>query len=239
MSCTTCNKNVLELASEKGRSAVERITPLVDQAVTKVTPYVDQAVIVASDAGRRAAGFTADRIEQIQPSLGAALDRVAPAVDRVQHAFQESVVPQVVESLRTVSSGQTGEQARALFDGLTNRSDASLAAFQTELAKAQQAGVIKKVSKTKTILTVAAIGAVVAAVAVAVKTFLGSREDWAAYEPDEPYVYPDDDPRSRLSSPPLRRLPRLRRSSPSRTAKAPTLGRTRRTASPSRATSAR
>jgi hypothetical protein len=22
---------------------------------------------------------------------------------------------------------------------------------------------------------------------------LGSREDWAAYEPDEPYVYPDDD----------------------------------------------
>jgi len=33
----------------------------------------------------------------------------------------------------------------------------------------------------------------VSAIALAIKTFLGSREDWAAYEPDEPYVYPDDD----------------------------------------------
>jgi len=196
MSCTTCqcNKNVLDLASEKGRSAVERISPLVDQAVAKVGPYVDQAKIAAEQAGRRAAGFTADHIENIQPSLNAALDRVAPAVDRVQQAFQENVVPQVLESLRTVSAGQTAQQAKALFGDLTGRSDASLAAFQTELAKAEQTGAIKKVSKTKTVLTVAAIGALVAAFAVAVKTFLGSREDWAAYEPDEPYVYPDDDP---------------------------------------------
>lgn len=189
-----CNKNLLDFASEKGRSAVQRVTPLVDQAMTKVGPYVDQAIVSAEQAGRRAAGFTADRIEQLQPSINAALDRVAPTVDRVQHSLQDNVVPQVLESLRTVSQGPTGQQAKVLLDGLADRSDASLVAFQTELAKAQQAGIIKKASKTKTVLTIAALGALVAALAVAVKTFLGSREDWAAYEPDEPYVYPDDDP---------------------------------------------
>ncbi|MDR0849029.1 MAG: hypothetical protein LBN10_08350 [Propionibacteriaceae bacterium] len=181
------------LAAEKGSAAweeaVERITPLIEQAAAKAGPYADQAKKNAVTYGKRAAGFAADQVERIQPGLNSALDKVSPAIDKAQRAVQDDLVPRLLEVLRNVADTPTGQEARELLQRLDERTDASVVALKGELAKTK-----KQSSKTKTVITIAAVGAVVGALVVAVKTFLGSKDDWASYEPDEPYVYPDDDP---------------------------------------------
>ena len=182
----------VHLAAEKGaeawEEAVERITPLLETAVAKAGPVADQAKKNAVTYGKRAAGFAADQVERIQPGLNSALDKVSPAIDKAQKAIQEDLVPGLLDLLHTAADTPIGQEAHEILEGLGERTDASLVALKSELAKT------KKGSKAKTVITIAAISAVVGALAVAIKTFLGSRDDWASYEPDEPYVYPDDDP---------------------------------------------
>ncbi|MCL2735157.1 MAG: hypothetical protein FWD75_00815 [Propionibacteriaceae bacterium] len=191
-------EDILETAADKAKTvaeqgaaawdeAVERITPLLDAAAKKVAPVADDAWEAAKDATRRAAGIAADKVERMQPSVNSALEKVTPAVDRAQKAVQEDLLPKLIEVLHEVAATPAGAGAREILAHLDERADASISALTTELVKS------KKSSKAKTIATVAAVGAVVGALAIAIRTFLGSREDWAAYEPDEPYVYPDDD----------------------------------------------
>ncbi len=182
-------------AAHKGSAvwedAVERLTPLLDQAAMKVTPVARQAKSTAAHTARMAAGFAADQVERIQPNLNSALDRVPGAVDRAQRAIQDDLVPRLVAFLRTSAAAPTsaGHEARAILAGLDQRTNASVTALQQELVKVE-----KRSSKKKGLAVLVTVGAVTAALAIAVKTFLGSRDDWAEYEPDEPYVYPDDDP---------------------------------------------
>ena len=190
--------DILETAADKARSvaehgtavwddAVEKITPLIDAAAKKVAPVADNAWEAAKDATRKAAALAADGVERIQPSVNSALDKVAPAVDRAQKAVQEDLLPKLIDVLHDAAATPAGHEAREILAQLDERADASVAALNTELAT------VKKSSTGKKVAIVVVIGAVVSAIALAIKTFLGSREDWAAYEPDEPYVYPDDD----------------------------------------------
>ena len=195
---TMHKEDILETAADKARSvaehgsavwddAVEKITPLIDAAAKKVAPVADGAWEAAKDATRKAAALAADGVERIQPSVNSALDKVAPAVDRAQKAVQEDILPKLINVLHEAAATPGGHEAREILARLDERADASVAALDKELAKA------KKSSTGKKVAIVVVIGAVVGALVVAIKTFLGSREDWAAYEPDEPYVYPDDD----------------------------------------------
>ena len=193
-----CREDILETAADKAKAvaehgstaweeAVERITPLLDAAAKKVVPVADDAWEAAKGASRRAAGFAADTVERIQPSVNHALDRVVPAVDKAQKAVQEDILPKMIRVLHQAAATPAGTEAREILARLDERADASMTALKTEITRA------KKGSAGKTIATLAAVGALVGALALAVRTFLGSREEWAAYEPDEPYVYPDDD----------------------------------------------
>ena len=191
-------EDILETAADKAKSvaehgtaawdeAVEKITPLLDAAAKKVAPVADGAWEAAKDATRKAAGLAADTVERIQPAVNSALDKVTPAVDRAQKAVQDDLLPKLIRVLHQAAATPAGQEAREILASLDERADASIVALQDELAKS------KKSSPAKKIAAVAAVGAVLGALAIAIKTFLGSREDWAAYEPDEPYVYPDDD----------------------------------------------
>ena len=184
---TDTAKTVVEYGSSAWDEAVERITPLLETAAKKVGPVADEAWGAAKDATRRAAGLAADTVERIQPSVNTALGRVAPAVDRAQKAVSDDLLPKLIKVLHDAAATPAGSEAREILARLDERANKSMDALQGELVKS------KKSSKAKTIATVAAVGAVLGALAIAVRTFLGSREDWAAYEPDEPYVYPDDD----------------------------------------------
>ncbi len=191
-------QEILEAAPAKARElaehgsaawdeVVERVSPLLDSAAKKVAPLADGAWETAKDAKRHAAGFAADTVERLQPGVNSALSKVAPAVDHAQQTLQNELLPKLIRALHEAAATPEGGQARDILAQLDQRADASVAALQTELVKA------KKSSRGKTVATVVAVGAVVGALVVAVRTFLGGREDWAAYEPDEPYVYPDDD----------------------------------------------
>ncbi|MDR0783391.1 MAG: hypothetical protein LBE83_06490 [Propionibacteriaceae bacterium] len=187
-------KDDLEMGLEKLKAdtdnawheVVERITPLIDAAAKRVTPVADSAVEAAKGAKRRAAGLAADTVERIQPSVNTALDKVAPAVDRAQKAVQDDLLPALIQALQHAAETPV-EDKREIAKWLDARADASLDALKGELVQT------KKSSKFKKVATIAAISAVLGALVIAVRAFLGSREDWAAYEPDEPYVYPDDD----------------------------------------------
>ena len=191
----TRKQDILDTAADKAKAAAEfgsttwdeRIAPLLQSASEKVAPVADEAWQAAKEATRRAAGLAAGTVERIQPGVNATLSKVAPAVDRAQKAVQDDLLPKLLELLRSAAATPAGSEARDILSRLDERADASMGALKTELAKS------KKTSTTKKIITIAAIGAVLGALAIAIRTFLGSREDWAAYEPDEPYVYPDDD----------------------------------------------
>jgi len=192
-------EDLLETAADKAKTvaeqgvaawdeAVERITPLLDAAAKKVAPVADEALQAAKDATRRAAGRAADTMERMQPTVNSALDRVTPAIDRAQKSVQEDLLPKLIDVLHEAAvTPAAADGALDVLERLDQRADASIAALQGELVKS------RKASKAKTVATVAAVGAILGALAVAVRTFLGGRDDWAAYEPDEPYVYPDDD----------------------------------------------
>jgi len=181
----------VRLVAEQGTAAwdeaVEKITPIFDAAAKKVAPIADTAWEATKDATRKAASLAADGVERIQPGINSALDKVTPAVDRAQKAVQEDLLPKLINVLHEAAATPAGHEAREILASLDERADASMAALHNEVVKS------KKSSTTKKVVIVASIGAIVGALVVAIKTFLGSREDWAEYEPDEPYVYPDDD----------------------------------------------
>ena len=187
-------REVAEHGSAVWDDAVEKITPLLDDAVEKITPLLDAAAKkvapvtdAAKDATRKAAALAADGVERIQPSVNSAFEKVAPAVDRAQKAVQDDLFPKLINVLHEAAATPAGHEAREILARLDERADASVAALNNEIAKT------KKSSTGKKVAIVVVLSAVVSALAIAIKTFLGSREDWAAYEPDEPYVYPDDD----------------------------------------------
>lgn len=180
-------KTVAEFGTSAWEDAVERIHPLLETAAKKVGPVADDAWEAAKGVSRRAAGFAADTVERIQPSVNSALDKVVPAVDRAQRAVQEDFLPKMVRVLHQAAATPAGSEAREILARLDERAGASAVALRGELKKS------KRSNRAKKIATFAIIGAILGALAIAIRTFLGSREEWAAYEPDEPYVYPDDD----------------------------------------------
>jgi len=166
---------------------VEKITPLIEAAMKRVGPLADDAWETAKATTRKAASFAADRVERIQPTVTTAWEKVAPAVDRAQKAVHDEVLPKMINVLHQAAATPAGTEAREILARLDERTGASMKTLKAEL------GTPKKASKAKTIATLATLGAILGALALAVRTFLGSKEEWAAYEADEPYVYPGDD----------------------------------------------
>jgi len=193
-----CKENVVEVASRTTKSAAqrgvaavdqarERLTPLAQEAARRARPYAEQAWEKAKQTKVVAADKAAGTMERLQPGINAALDRVSPAVDRAQHRLQEDVLPRLVDLLHEAGSSPVGQSAAQIVSGLDSRADASLAAFKAEVSVPTKTNPLKKFAK------VAVVGTIIGGIVVAVKTFLASRDnDWAAYEPKDAYVYPDD-----------------------------------------------
>jgi uncharacterized phage infection (PIP) family protein YhgE len=175
-------------AAERGAAAlelaIERLMPLLEQAAERLAPYAEDAKVVAADAKKRTARFAADTVEQFQPQINDALDRVSPAVEKAQRAVQDDLLPKLVDLLHEAADLPVVQNAQDVAGEVQSRGEAAVAALKGELA------LPKKTSVGKRVAQVAAAGAVLAAVAVAVKTFLGSKDSgWAAHEPSPAYTY--------------------------------------------------
>ncbi len=181
-------------AAERGAAAldaaIERIQPLLEQAAERVGPFAEDAMKRAEDARTAAAKYAADTLDSVQPQLNEALDRVTPAVEKAQKAVQNDLIPKLIQLLHEAAEHPAVagvlEDAREAAAEIESRGQATLAAVKGELE------LPKKSSKGKTFLKVAAVGALIAAVGVAIKTFLGSKDSgWAPHEPSPAYTYTD------------------------------------------------
>jgi len=180
-------------AAERGAAAldaaIERLQPLLEQAAEKVGPLADDAKKRADHARVVAAKYAADTLDSVQPQLNEALDKVSPAVERAQKAVQNDLIPKLIELLHEAAEHPAVagilEDARDAADEIEGRGRASVAALKGELE-------LPKKSKGKTFVKLAVVAALLGAAAVAVKTFLGSKDQgWAPHEPSPAYTYTD------------------------------------------------
>jgi hypothetical protein len=192
-------------AAERGAAAldaaIERIQPLLEQAAERVGPIAEDAKKRAEDARSAAAKYAADTLDSVQPQLNDALDKVTPAVERAQKAVQNDLIPKLIQLLHEAAEHPAVagvlEDARGAAAEIESRGQATLAAVKGELE-------LPKKSKGKTFVKVAVVGALLAAVGVAIKTFLGSKDSgWAPHEPSPAYTYTDtptpEDPEPEVS----------------------------------------
>ncbi len=180
-------------AAERGAAAldaaIERLQPLLEQAAEKVGPLADDAKKRADHARVAAAKYAADTLDQVQPQLNEALDKMSPAVEKAQKAVQNDLIPKLIELLREAAAHPAVagmlEDARDAAGDVEGRGRAAVAAAKGELE-------LPKKSKGKTFVKIAVVGALLGAAAVAVKTFLGSKDQgWAPHEPSPAYTYTD------------------------------------------------
>ncbi len=182
-----------QTAAERGTAAlelaIERLMPLLEQAAERLAPYAEDARHAAVDAKKRTAKFAADTVEQFQPQINDALDKVSPAVEKAQKAVQSELLPRLVDILHEAADLPVVQSAQEVAGEVQSRGEAAVAALKGELE------LPKKTSTGKRIAQVAAAGALLAAVAVAVKAFLGSKDSgWAAHEPSPAYTYTSSKP---------------------------------------------
>ena len=180
-------------AAERGAAAldaaIERLQPLLEQAAEKVGPLADDAKKRADHARVVAAKYAADALDSVQPQLNEALEKVSPAVEKAQKAVQNDLIPKLIELLREAAEHPAVagilEDARDAADEVESRGRATVAAVKGELE-------LPKKSKGKTFVKLAVVAGLLGAVAVAVKTFLGSKDQgWAPHEPSPAYTYTD------------------------------------------------
>ena len=180
-------------AAERGAAAldaaIERLQPLLEQAAEKVGPLADDALKRADHARVAAAKYASDTLDSVQPQINEALDKVSPAVEKAQRAVQHDLIPKLIELLREASEhpavAAIMEDARETVGEVESRGGAALAAAKGELERPRR-------SKGRTFVRLAVVGALIGAVAVAVKTFLGSKDQgWAPHEPSPAYTYTD------------------------------------------------
>jgi len=180
-------------AAERGAAAldaaIERLQPLLEQAAEKVGPLAGDALKRADHARVVAARYAADTLDQGQPQLNEALDKVSPAVEKAQKAVQNDLIPKLIALLHEAAEHPAVagilENARDAADEVESRGLATVAAVKGELE-------LPKKSKGKTFVKIAVVGALLGAAAVAVKTFLGSKDQgWAPHEPSPAYTYTD------------------------------------------------
>lgn len=174
---------LLNTASEKTESAREQLAPYAEQAKDKLAPAADAAKVkVAPLAATAAVGATKAR-KQLEPHLEAAADKVQPAVDQARSTVQEDLVPQLVELLHQAESHPAVNEAN-------KRSHAAVAALRGELELPEK----KKRNVAGSVAKVAAVGTVIAAVGVAVRQFLATRDDaWTAHQPSDAYRADESD----------------------------------------------
>lgn len=180
-------------AAERGAAAldaaIERIQPLLEQAAERVGPLAEDAMKRADEARTAAAKYAADTLDAVQPQLNEALDKVTPAVEKAQKAVQNDLIPKLIELLHEAAQHPAVagviDDAKDAAAEIESRGQATLAAVKGELE-------LPRKSKGKTFLKVAAVGALLAAAGIAIKTFLGSKDSgWAPHEPSPAYTYTD------------------------------------------------
>ena len=164
-------------AAEYGQHAlkegIERAQFLLDEARHQAGP-------ILHDAKVRSADFAARRLDDLEPAIKDALDRVSPAVDAAREKVEDDLLPKLQDALHAAAGHAAVVEA-------TKRGTAAVAALKGEIEVPQ------KKSKWKSFGKFVAITAIVAGAVAAVRHFLAPKDDgWTAHEPSKAYVNNND-----------------------------------------------
>ena len=174
------------------KQAAAQTESAVDQAVAFIQPYVAAAEDKAHVAAKYASDHSKALAEQskvlaeqsklladkAKDNLGEALEKVAPVVDDAKHRVQHDVVPKLKDLIDHASESEVVKTA-------TQRGSAALAAVKGDLALP----VPTKKKKSRKVVKVLGITALIAGAVVAVRKFLTSKEsDWTAHQPSTGYT---------------------------------------------------
>ena len=164
-------------AAEYGQHALkeglERAQDLLDEARHQAGPLLHDAKV-------RSADFASRRLDDLEPVLKDALDKVNPAVEAARELLEDDLLPKLQDALHAAAEHPAFVEA-------SKRGGAAVAALKGELE------VKPKKSKTKAFFQFLAIGAIVAGAVAAVRHFLAPKDDgWTAHEPSKAYVNNND-----------------------------------------------
>lgn len=163
----------LAKANEVLHDASRRAAVLIDDAQKKAIPAV-------KDAGVRAADFAAKRLDDWEPHIKGALDKVTPAVEAAREKVSDDLLPRLQNMLHEAAEHPAIEEAG-------KRGSAAVQALKGELEP------VKKKSRLRKFGKFVVISAAVAGAVAAVRHFLTPKDDgWTAHEPSRAYVNNND-----------------------------------------------
>ncbi len=164
-------------AAEYGQHAlkegIERAQFLLDEARHQAGP-------ILHDAKVRSADFASRTLDDLEPVIKDALDKVTPAVDAAREKVEDDLLPKLQDALHAAAGHAVVVEA-------SKRGTAAMAALKGELE------LPPKKSKWKSFGKFLAITAIVAGAVAAVRHFLAPKDDgWTAHEPSKAYVNNND-----------------------------------------------
>ena len=155
------------------KEGLERAQVLLNEATEKAGP-------ILHDAKVRTADFAARRLDDLEPHIKDALDKVSPAVDAARDKVTDDLLPKLQGALHSAAEHPAVAEA-------TKRGTAAVMALKGELEPVKKPSRLKKVGKFL------AIGAIVAGAVATVRHFLAPKDDgWTAHEPSKAYVNNND-----------------------------------------------
>ncbi|WP_145952780.1 hypothetical protein [Tessaracoccus aquimaris] len=179
------SQEMKKAAAETATAAAEYSTTALKDGLDKAQELLaeaqKQAGPIIRDAKVRTADFASRTLDDLEPHIKDALDRVAPAVDAARDKVTDDLLPKLQDALHHAAEHPAVAEA-------TKRGTAAVQALKGEVAP-----VTKKKSKFKKVAKFLAIGAVIAGAVAAVRHFLAPKDDgWTAHEPSKAYVNNND-----------------------------------------------
>lgn len=197
-------KKLLHVVEDGTHTAVEYLSPYLEQAVREGGGLADQAYTriqpALKEASIRGARVASGTFERVHPILDDALDRVSPAVDATIRVVKPAVddvltaIPPTVDSAREKVQDDVlpklAEALRSLAEQPLAR-ELKVAAASAALAKELEAASKPKKKKSgwKTFGKIVLAGAVLAGVAAALRKLLADPSTgWESHSPSTAYV---------------------------------------------------
>lgn len=169
-----------ETASAAADYSATALKDGLDKAQELLAEASRQAAPLIRDAKVRTADFASRTLDDLEPHIKDALEKVSPAVDAARDKVTDDLLPKLQDALH-----QAAEHPAVVEAG--KRGSAAVLALKGELEPAP------KKSKAKKIIKFLAIGAIVAGAVAAVRHFLAPKDDgWTAHEPSKAYVNNND-----------------------------------------------
>ena len=176
-------KAAAETASAAAEYSSTALKDGLDKAQELLAEAQKQAGPILRDAKVRTADFASKRLDDLEPHIKEALEKVAPAVEAAREKVADDLLPKLQDVLHQAAEHPLVVEA-------TQRGTAAVQALAGDLEPLQPE---KKKSKWKSVVKFLAIGAAVAGAVAAVRHFLSPKDDgWTAHEPSKAYVNNND-----------------------------------------------